>query len=101
MELKLFAHLINTLSKVASRLKVIVNLPKAVREKYRQSMDNIYRLIDTMLNRVLIRLNNILRQDADDDFLRGPLGWTTTVNGVRPSGSSGYAAARVWRCAIS
>ena len=70
MELKLFTDLIAALGKVAGGLKAIVNLPKAERETMRRTLDETYRLIDTTLNMVLIRLGDILLLDAYDDFLR-------------------------------
>jgi hypothetical protein len=50
-------------------LKAIVNLPKAERQHYRQTMDEIYRLIDTTLNMVIIRLGDILLLGDDQKFL--------------------------------
>ena len=70
MELKLFTDLIDAIGKVAGGLKAIVNLPKAERETMRQTLDETYRLIDTTLNMVIIRLGDILLLVADADFLR-------------------------------
>ena len=42
IELKLFTDLINTLGKVAGRLKPIVNLPKAEQEAMHQTLDETY-----------------------------------------------------------
>jgi hypothetical protein len=70
MELKLFTDLIDALGKVVGGLKAIVNLPKATREAIRQTLDETYRLIDTTLNMVIIRLGDILLLAAGDDFLR-------------------------------
>ena len=70
MELKLFTDLIDALGKVAGGLKAIVNLTKAEREAMRRTLDETYRLIDTTLNMVIIRLGDILLHAADDDFLR-------------------------------
>ena len=70
MGLRLFTNLIDALGKVAGGLKAIVNLPKAERETMRQTLDETYRLIDTTLNMVIIRLGDILLLAADDDFLR-------------------------------
>lgn len=70
IELKFFTDLIDALGKVAGGLKAIVSLPKAEREAMRQTLDETYRLIDTTLNMVIIRLGDILQHTADDDFLR-------------------------------
>ncbi|MBI1926548.1 hypothetical protein HYR99_20180 [Candidatus Poribacteria bacterium] len=70
MELKLITDLIDALGKVAGGLKAIVNLPKAEREAMRKTLDETYRLIDTTLNMVIIRLGDILLPASDDAFLR-------------------------------
>jgi hypothetical protein len=61
MDLKLFTDLIDALGKVVGELKAIVNLPKATRETIRQTLDETYSLIDTTLNRGIIRLADLLR----------------------------------------
>lgn len=70
MNLKLFTDLIDALGKVADGLKVIVNLPKTERETISRTLDETYRLIDTTLNMVIIRLGDILLKETDGDFLR-------------------------------
>jgi hypothetical protein len=55
---------------VSNGLKIIVSLTKAEREKFRQTMDETYRLIDTTQNLVVIWPGDMLLQDADEDFLR-------------------------------
>jgi hypothetical protein len=70
MEIKLFTDLIDALGKVADSLKAIVNLPKAERATIRRTLDETYRLIDTTLNMVIIRLGDIQLQPTDDDVLR-------------------------------
>jgi hypothetical protein len=69
MELKLFTDLIDALGKVAGGLKAIVNLPKTEREMIRRTLDETYRLIDTTLNMVIIRLGEIQHLTSDEDFL--------------------------------
>lgn len=70
MNFKLFSDLIDALGKVVGGFKALVNLPKAERDKYRQTMEATYLLMDTTLNMVIIRLGDILREQADSDFLR-------------------------------
>jgi hypothetical protein len=70
MTLKLFTSLIDALGKVAGTLKTIVNLPKAERDTIRGTLDETYRLIDTTLNMVIIRLGDIMLYTDADDFLR-------------------------------
>lgn len=67
--LKLFTDLIDAVGKVVDGLKTIAGLPKAEREKYRQVMEEIYTLIDTTLNMVIIRLGDILLLRDDGKFL--------------------------------
>lgn len=69
MELKLFTDLSNALGKVVGGLKDIVNLPKAERETMRRMLDETYRLIDTALNVVIIRLGDILLPKETSSFL--------------------------------
>lgn len=69
MELKLFTDLIDALGKVAGGLKALVQFPKTEREKMRNTLDETYRLIDTTLNMVIIRLGDIGLLDSDDHFL--------------------------------
>jgi hypothetical protein len=70
MPIKVFSDLIDTLGKVADGVKAVVSLPKAERETIHRTLDETYRLIDTTLNMVIIRLGDILLQTGDDDFLR-------------------------------
>lgn len=67
---KSFTDLIDSLGKAAGGLKAIVNLPKTEREPMRQTLDETYRLSDTTLNMVIIRLGDLLLLAADEDFLR-------------------------------
>lgn len=67
MEIRLFSDMIDALGKVSGGLKAIVNLPKARREAIHLTLGETYRLIDTMLNMVIIRLGDILQ--PDNDFL--------------------------------
>ena len=48
---------------MAGGLKAIVNLPKAERETMRRTLDETYRMIDTTLNMVIIRLGDIWSQE--------------------------------------
>lgn len=60
MELKLFSDLIDALAKVLGAVKGVAKLPKAERDRYRQTMDETYRLVDTTINMVVVRLGDIL-----------------------------------------
>ena len=65
----IFSDLINALGKAVVGLKALAHLPKAERDKYRQVMDETYRLIDTTINMVIIRLGDILHLDGDQQCL--------------------------------
>jgi hypothetical protein len=69
MDFKFFTDLIDALGKVAGGLKALVQLPKTERETIRRTLDETYRLIDTTLNMVIIRIGDILLQSSDKDFL--------------------------------
>jgi hypothetical protein len=64
-----FKDLIDALGKVAGGFKVLANIPKTQREKYRQIVNDMYRLLDTVLNMIILRLGDILAQE-DEAFLR-------------------------------
>ena len=69
MGFKLFTDLVDALGKVASGLKALVQLPKSEREAMRRTLEETFRLIDTTLNMVIIRLGDILLQSSDKAFL--------------------------------
>lgn len=98
MEFKFFTDLIDALGKVATGLKTLVQLPKTERETIRSTLDEKYRLIDTTLNMVIIRLGDILLQSSDKDFLDEVARWTTIATGCRRRVSSSSASACVSRC---
>ncbi len=60
MDIKMFSDMIDALGKITSGLKSAASLPKAQREEYRKTMAENYRLIDTTLNMIVIRLGDIL-----------------------------------------
>jgi len=70
MDIKLFSDMIDALGKVTSALKSAVSLPKAERERYRQTMAENYRLIDTTLNMIVIRLGDILLPVNEPNFVQ-------------------------------
>lgn len=70
MDIRIFTDLIDALGKVASGLKAVLNLPKAEREAMRQTLDETYRLIDTTLNMVIIRLGDIALLTSDAEFCK-------------------------------
>ncbi len=70
MDIKLFSDMIDALGKVASALKSAASLPPAERERYRQTMAENYRLIDTSLNMIVIRLGDILLRVDDPAFIQ-------------------------------
>jgi hypothetical protein len=69
MDIKLFSDMIDALGKVTSALKSAASIPKAERERYRQTMAENYRLIDTTLNMIVIRLGDILLPANEATFV--------------------------------
>ena len=67
--ISLFNDLVTALGKVTDGLKAIINLPKTERQKYRNALGEIFTLIDTTLNMVIIRLGDILYLKDDAAFL--------------------------------
>lgn len=71
MELKLFTDLVDALGKVDGRLKGIVTpSQRGAGGGAPRTLDETYRLVETTLNKVIIRLGDLLLLAADDDFLR-------------------------------
>lgn len=72
MELKfeLFPDMIGALGKIGAGLAAAVDIPKKERDKYRQAMKETYRLIDTHLNMVILRLGDIQLFDDDRTFMQ-------------------------------
>ena len=68
MGIKVFSDLVDVLGKVADGLKTLAGLPKAEREKYRETLDETYGLIDAALNMVIIRLGDVLLYEKDAEF---------------------------------
>lgn len=69
MDIKIFTDLIDAVGKVFAGIKAIANLPKAEKEKYRQTMGETYMLMDTTLNMIILRLGDIGLIENDADFL--------------------------------
>lgn len=70
MAISLFSDLIDVLGKAAGSLKSLADLPRSERDSIRQTMDETYRLLDTTLNMVIIRLGDIGLETSDTDFLQ-------------------------------
>jgi hypothetical protein len=67
---KFLTDWIDALGKVAKGVKSIANMPKAERERVRQTLDETYRLLDTTLNMVIFRLGDILDEPTNAGFKR-------------------------------
>lgn len=70
MDIKLFSDMIDALGKVSGVLKSAASFPQAERERYRQVMGENYRLIDTTLNMIIIRLGDILLPENQSNFVQ-------------------------------
>ncbi|OPY36394.1 MAG: hypothetical protein A4E35_01933 [Methanoregula sp. PtaU1.Bin051] len=59
MDIALFSDLADALGKVVSALNSLADIPPKERDKYRQTFNETYRLLDTVLNIVIIKLGEI------------------------------------------
>lgn len=66
MKIEFSGDLLNALEKVVTGIKSLMNLPENERNKYYQTMDDTYKLIDTTLVMVIIRLGDILEFQSDE-----------------------------------
>jgi len=69
MDIKLFTDLIDALGKVTTGLKTVFNLPRSERDEIRNILADSYRLIDTTLNMLIIRLGDILLVENQNNLL--------------------------------
>src|SRR5690349_13693849 len=82
MELKLFTDLIDAIEKSINALSKISNLPKDTRDQLRTTFEETFKLLDTSLNMVTIRISEILRMEKATEFkkeikqLNNDVGWT-------------------------
>jgi hypothetical protein len=70
MEMNLFSDIIDALGKATRALTSAACIPQAERERYRQTMAENYRLIDTTLNMIAIRLGDILLPANESTFVQ-------------------------------
>lgn len=69
MELTFFKDLIDSLERLISGVKKIADLPRDVRRNFRDTMAETYRLLDTSLNMVIIRLGDLQKMEHEQEFL--------------------------------
>ncbi len=69
-EIKIFTDFIDALGKVTDALKRAASIPKNERDRFRQVMADNYRLIDTTLNMIIIRLGDILLPTKEPSFVQ-------------------------------
>lgn len=68
MSIKLFSDLIDSLEKVVKGLKALTELAPKQRQEYRETLEETFRLVDTVLAMVIIRLGDILQVNAESEF---------------------------------
>ena len=66
--MSLFSDIFDSIEKAFKAVKAIANLPKETRDELRNTFDETFRLLDTSLNMVIIRLGEILRIANEQDF---------------------------------
>lgn len=67
--MKLFTDIFDAIEKAFKAIKAIANLPKETRDELRNTFDETFKLLDTSLNMVIIRLGEILRITDDPVFI--------------------------------
>ena len=68
MNIKLFSDIFDAIEKALNAIKKISNMPKETRDELRNTFDETFKLLDTSLNMVTIRLGEILRISDDSTF---------------------------------
>lgn len=87
--MKLFSEIFDAIEKVIKAVKAIAGLPKETRDELRKTFDETFKLLDTSLNMVSIRLGEILRITKITDFkkevrlLKNDQSWTTAEREFR------------------
>lgn len=87
--MKFFSDIFDAIEKAFKALKAIANLPKETRDELRKTFDETFKLLDTSLNMVSIRLGEILRITKITDFkkevrlLRNDQSWTNSEREFR------------------
>ena len=80
--MKLFTEVFDAIERVFKVIKSFSDLPKETRDELRNTFDETFKLLDTSLNMVIIRLGEILRITDDPTFavevsqLSFDAGWT-------------------------
>jgi hypothetical protein len=68
MENRLFSNLIDVIEKITSSRKALKDITKNEHVRHREVMEKTYRLINSTLNLVIIRLGDILLPENSDTF---------------------------------
>ena len=69
LTLELFPDLFDAIEKAFKALKAIASLPQKTRDELRNMFDETFKLLDTSLNMITIRLGQILKIQKDKDFI--------------------------------
>ncbi len=87
--MKLFSDIFDAIEKAFNAIKALANLPKKTRDELRNTFDETFKLLDTSLNMVTIRLGEILRITKTADFkkevlmLNNDQSWTNSEREFR------------------
>jgi len=66
--MKLFTELFDAIEKTVVALKKLVDIPKEIRDELRTTFDETFKLLDTSLNMITIRLGEIVRITDEQNF---------------------------------
>lgn len=89
IKIELFPDLFDAIEKAFNAVKAIANLPKKTRDELRITFEDTFKLLDTSLNMVSIRLGEILRIAKATEFkkevsmLRNDQSWTKSEREFR------------------
>lgn len=67
--MKIFTDLLDAIERAFGVIKKITDLPKGIRDELRNTLDETFKLMDTTLNMIIIRLSEIIRITDDATFL--------------------------------
>jgi hypothetical protein len=103
MDLKLFTDVLDAIEKAFKAIKVMANLPKQTRDELRGTFDDTFKLLDTSLSMIIIRLGEIIRITEDANFIKevnqlsNDVSWTQSEREFRLCKSLRHAVNEIGR----
>ena len=69
MDIKIFSDLVQAIGEVAKSIKDLTDLPARERKNYREQLGDTFKLLDSTLTLIIIRLGDLLQIENKEDFL--------------------------------